>query len=209
MNKQYLRLLGLDEAATQQDVQTAYDALHAKYLEERFMEGEVGNNAARMLTQIDTAYRGLMDEFAEEQGNVEEGKEQGSAFSRVEELIRSGELEEAQRIMDNFNERGAQWHYLQSVLFYKKGWINESKKQLEIAMRLEPNNEKYKESYRKLSEKAFAENTQQQTTGGTYQGQSLNDSYGDGEMGGDFCTSCMQCIACNILLNCFCNGCCH
>lgn len=209
MNKQFLRLLGLEEGATKQQVQEAYDMLRAKYLEERFMDGEVGNHAAKMLTKIEEAYNGLMVEFAEATPNVEEevgGETKSDAFVTVENFIKAGNLEDAQRALDAFNERNAQWHYLQSVVFYKKNWMNESKKQLEIAIHLDPSCEKYKDAYRKLEDKISSTAQQAQST---YQGQNLNDSYGEGQMGGDFCTSCLECIACNACLNCMCNGCCH
>ena len=140
MNKKNLELFGLGEGATKEDLKTAYDALRAKYLEERFMDGEVGNNAAKMLTQIEIAYNDLMSELSENAA----AEDSGSSFAQVEELIKQGNDSEAQRVLDGFNERGGNWHYLQSVIFYRKNWINESKKQLEIAIQLEPENEKYK-----------------------------------------------------------------
>ena len=148
MKKSNLELLGLSEGATEEEIKDAYSKLRAKYLEDRFKDGEEGNEAARMLTRLDTAYAEIMSELAE--SNSENG---GTSFERVEELIRSGDIQEAQRVLDSFNERGARWHYLQSVVFYKKSWMNESKKQLEIAMQLEPDNEKYKETYRKLNDR--------------------------------------------------------
>ena len=42
---------------------------------------------------------------------------------------------------------------MQSVIFYKKNWVNESKKQLEIAINMEPHNNKYSEAYSKLKQK--------------------------------------------------------
>ena len=68
-------------------------------------------------------------------------------------LIKNGNISAAQSMLDDVNDRTAEWHYLQSVVFYKKNWINESKKQLEIAMNMEPHNEKYSESYSKLKQK--------------------------------------------------------
>ena len=148
MNKTNLDILGLSEGATAEDVRAAYETLRAKYLEERFMDGETGNNAAKMLTKIETAYTELLTELKE--APTQDG---GEAFSRVEELIKDGNIQDAQHVLDGFNERGGQWHYLQSVVFYRKNWMNESKKQLEIAIQLEPDNDKYKEAYRKLNEK--------------------------------------------------------
>ena len=137
MKKSNLEILGLSEGATEEQIKDAYSRLRAKYLEDRFKDGEEGNEAARMLTKLDTAYNELMSELAEDQSAASGG----TSFERVEELIRSGDVQEAQRVLDGFNERNARWHYLQSVVFYKKSWMNESKKQLEIAMQLEPDNE--------------------------------------------------------------------
>jgi tetratricopeptide (TPR) repeat protein len=212
MNKTYLELLGLSEGATKDDIQAAYDTLRAKYLEERFMDGEVGNNAARMLTKIEAAYNGLMSELAEEQGGSEEGS--GTAYEKVETLIKEGNIDEAQRALDAFNERPARWHFLQSLVFYRKNWVNESKKQLEIAMQLEPDNEKYKETYRKLNDKIKTDSDNQNQNpynqnGSAYNGQTMNGGQGSDQMGGDFCAQCIQCCYCNMCLNCLCNGCCR
>lgn len=206
MNKKNLELFGLSEGATKEDVKSAYETLRAKYLEERFMDGEVGNNAAKMLTRIETAYNELMSEITES-ATAEDGD---SSFSRVEELIKAGDLQEAQRALDGFNERGGRWHYLQSVLFYRKNWINESKKQLEIAIQLEPDNDKYKEAYRKLNDKLNYDARQSQSGGEqtVYQGQTMN-SADDNQMGGNFCANCIECCYINMCINCLCNACCR
>ena len=211
MNRRNLELLGLSEGATLEEVEADYASLRAKLLEDRFLDGEAGNEAAKRLTQIQVAYEELKGEFAEL--NKGEGFESdGSAYSKVEELIKRGDLDEAQRVLDSFNERGAQWHYLQSVVFYRKNWINESKKQLEIAIRLDGENPKYKDAYAKLNDKIAYDASRQGMDGGeqsAYRGQDMNNEYSDNQMGGSFCASCVECCALNACLNCLCNGCCH
>ena len=202
MNKKNLELFGLNENATREELDAAYSALRAKYLEERFMDGEVGNNAAEMLTRIDTAYNDLVREFSESAASSEDG----GSFTRVEELLRDGNLTDAQRELDSFNERGGKWHYLQSVLFYRKNWVNESKKQLEIAIQLEPENEKYRETYRKLNEKINYDSQRSQDS--VYQGQTVN-SADENQMGGNFCANCIECCYINMCINCLCNSCCR
>ena len=204
MNKQNLELLGLTEGATKEEITSAYEALRSKYLEERFMDGETGNNAARMLTKIDVAYNELLSEFTETRA-PEDGD---SAYARVEELIKAGDVQEAQRVLDSFNERGTQWHYFQSVVFYRKNWMNESKKQLEIALQLDSENEKYKEAYRKLNDKINYDAKNGAGGQGVYQGQTVN-SADDEQMGGNWCSSCIQCCYINMCINCLCNGCCR
>lgn len=211
MNKKNLEILGLSEGAGVEDVKSAYETLRAKYLEERFMDGEIGNNAAKMLTKIEVAYTELLTELNESVA----ASDGGDSYAKVEEYLKDGNIAEAQRVLDQFNERGAQWHYLQSVVYYRKNWINESKKQLEIAIQLDPENAKYKEAYRKLNEKiSSSANTAnpnaggQTDAGGVYRGQTM-DSAPDNQMGGNFCATCIECCYLNMCLNCLCNSCCR
>ena len=208
MNKQNLEILGLSDGATKEDVKSAYETLRAKYLEERFMDGDIGNNAAKMLTKIEVAYNELLNELSETASEFDSD----SAYLKVEETIKGGDLDQAQRELDSFNERGAQWHYLQSVIFYRKNWMNESKKQLEIALQLEPENEKYKDSYKKLNDKLNYDASRGNANAGAnqsvYQGQNIEGSPDD-QMGGNFCASCIQCCYLNMCINCLCNGCCR
>lgn len=207
MNKQNLETLGLSEGATLDDVKNAYETLRAKYLEERFSDGEVGNNAAKMLTKIESAYSELLRECSETAASGDGGDK----FTRVEELLKKGDIQEAQRVLDSFNERGGQWHYLQSVVFYRKNWVNESKKQLEIAIQLEPENAKYKETYRKLNDKInYDARTANQGYQSNYQGQTMTSNpQSDEQMGGGFCANCLECCYTYMCISCLCNGCCR
>lgn len=209
MNKRNLELLGLTEGATAEEIEAAYKSLREKYLEERFLDGEAGNNAARMLTKIETAHNELLSELAEAENDL--SSDAGTAYAKVEELIRDGKIDEAQRALDVFNERNAQWHYLQSVVFYRKNWINESKKQLEIAMHLDASNEKYKETYKKLNDKIEYDATKHASDGANqsaYRGQNM-DGMQENQMGGNFCSDCLTCCYINMCINCLCSMCCN
>lgn len=219
MNKTYLEILGLSEGCTAEEIKAAYETMRAKYLEDRFKDGEEGNNAAKMLTKIETAYQELMNELNEDSAAADGG----ASFARVEELLKVNDIQEAQRILDAFNERNARWHYLQSVVFYRKSWINESKKQLEIAIQLEPDNDKYKESYRILNEKinaganpnganpngANGQGYQNEQRGyqSPYQGQDMDDGYPQDQMGGGLCGNCMDFCCMYMCISTLCNGC--
>lgn len=209
MNNENYRLLEVSENATDEEIRASYERLKAKYNEEKWQDGEAGNNAARMLGRLDTAYAEIMEERRESARNTSGA----SSFEEVSAAIKSGDLARAQTLLDDFNERSAEWHYLQSIVFYKKNWMNESKKQLEIAMQLEPDNEKYKETYRKLCDRinGAAQQAQGQPSGGNgsvYEGQNMQSSYDD-QMGGNFCSSCIQCCAINLCVNMLCNSCCR
>ena len=211
MNKQYYEILGVSESATDEEIKARYEELKKKYSEERFLEGEAGNEAARMLNRIDVAYNEIMTERSEKHS----AENAGSSYAKVDEYIRAGKINEAQAVLDEFNERPAEWHYLQSVVFYKKNWMNESKKQLEIALQMDSSNEKYRTAYNKLKEKIEydkkqAENPQQQQAQGGYAQSAPQPGYDEQQqMGGGFCEQCATCCACNMLMNCCLNACCN
>ena len=211
MNKHYYEILGVSEGATDEEIRARYEELKKKYSEERFLEGEAGNEAARMLNRIDVAYNEIMTERSEKHS----AENAGSSYAKVDEYIRAGKINEAQAVLDEFNERPAEWHYLQSVVFYKKNWMNESKKQLEIALQMDSSNEKYRTAYNKLKEKIEydkkqAENPQQQQAQGGYAQSAPQPGYDEQQqMGGGFCEQCATCCACNMLMDCCLNACCN
>lgn len=214
MNKKFYDLLGVTEEMTDEQIAERYEQLKKKYSEDRFLEGEAGNEAAKMLNKIDVAYNEIMTERRESRMA---GKT-NSSYTQVDQLIREGKFAEAQAALDEFNERPAEWHYLQSVVFYRKNWMNESKKQLEIAIQMDPDNEKYKTAYSKLKEKIEYDKRKAETpegAGGAQQNgggsnQQAQPDYDQPQMGGGggLCESCATCCACNMLLNCCMNSCC-
>ena len=199
MDHEYYELLGVSENATDEEIKESYRTLKKKYNEERWLDGEAGNNAARMLQKLDVAYEEIMRERREKVRNTE-GK---SGYEEVAELIKKGDLSAAQTALDNFNERGAEWHYLQSVVFYKKNWMNESKKQLEIAIQMDGANAKYRDAYEKL--KARTEYKQQ--TGGAVH-TDPDPAPADDQMGGNWCANCASCCYTYLCVNCLFNLCC-
>lgn len=173
-----------------------------KYNEERWKDGEEGNRAARMLERLDAAYEEIMKERREATCN-DSGTD---AYSEVAELIRRGDIAGAQRKLDAFNERSAEWHYLQSVVFYKKNWMNESKKQLEIALQMDGSNEKYLTAYEKLKARADY-NTQ--TGGAPNTDPNIGPDPNAGQMGGNWCSTCASMCYTYLCVNCLFNMCCY
>ena len=199
--QEYFKILGLQPNATEEEIENAYQTLKNQYSRDRFLEGELGNEAARNLTKLETAYQ----EIKASRVNSQENTTDVHSFDEVEELIKKGDIASAQIKLDNINDRSAEWHYLQSVIFYKKNWINDSKKQLEIALNMEPHNNKYINAYTKL--KQVIDYNDKQFNNRTYNNEqqaSQNRQMGGTDTNGcaDFCLTwcCM-----NAMLNMCCN----
>lgn len=147
MYKDPYLILQIGADASEAEAEEAYQRLKAKYSEERFLPGEEGTAAARNLSALETAYAELKSSFE----SKKESKSYGSRLGAVEELIKANKIEQAQQRLDEIMDRDAEWHYLQSIVFYKKGWYSESKTQLEMAVSMEPSNLKYKDALGRLN----------------------------------------------------------
>ncbi len=195
-------IFGVDENVTDEELTAAYERLREQYREERWQDGEAGNEAARKLTELENAYRELTEERKRQSKNTS-GE---SSFEEIAQKLKDGDYNTAQAMLDDFNERSAEWHYLQAVVFYKKNWMNDSKKQLEIAMQMDPDNVKYRNAYGKMNAK---NEYQKQSAGNTQNPYSNPNAQGDmnDQMGGGGCWDCCQAYLCaNCLMNCCC-GC--
>lgn len=196
--QEYYKILGLTEDATDAEIEARYKELKEKYSRERFYEGEIGNEAASKLGKVEEAY----EEIKEYRNSAKEKNSGLPEFSEIEKLIKDGKINEAQDKLDLFSDRGAEWHYLQSVVFYKKNWTNESKKQLEIAIQMDPDNAKYKDEYEKLKNKmAYTEKQ--------FHSGNASASEGDRQMGGTDASGCVSCCAYYICTDMLCHCCCR
>ena len=200
---EYYEFFGLPETATDAELKARYDELKAKYSEERWQDGEAGNEAARNLTKLETAYREIQA-LRKERANPVDGT---LAYEQIAELLKADKLSEAQNRLDECNERNAEWHYLQAVVFYKKNWTNDSKKQLEIAMQMDPDNVKYRNAYGKMNAKNEYE---KQTANQTQNPYSRTDAPMDNgeQMGGGACSNCLSCCYTYLCVDCLFSLCC-
>lgn len=199
-------ILGLSASATRDEIDAKYKELRDKYQRDRFLPGEEGEEASEKLQQIEVAYRDILASIEESQQTSKFVEDEG--YDEVQRLISDGKLSEAQALLDARETRDAEWHYVQSILFYKQSWFLESKKQLELACQMDPNNERYKQSLEKLT-KILASNTispDQLRTTSRPMDDGPHVGAGNGTCTGSTCGDCLLCNACCNCLSCM-SGC--
>ena len=201
MNEHY-QLLGLDESATDEEIKARYEQMKAKASEDRWQDGEAGTQAAKLMTKLDIAYREITESRKEQSKNTE-GE---NVYEEISKLIKEDKISQAQARLDDCNERPAEWHYLQAVVFYKKNWSNESKKQLEIAMQMDPDNIKYRNAYGKMNAKnEYQRQAAQQNQNPYANGAPMDDN----QMGaGNACSNCISCCYTYLCVDCLFSLCC-
>ena len=198
MDQNNYKILEVEEGASDEEIKASYERLKAKYNEDKWLDGEAGNEAARMLDKLEAAYR----EVTAERKEASQATSGTNAYQEVTEAIKAGNIPHAQELLDAFNERTAEWHYLQSVVFYKKNWLSDSKKQLEIALQMDGTNTKYKDAYEKLK----GQMDYNSKTGGA--GGINPNPTPQNEMGGNWCSTCANMCYTYMCVNCLFYLCC-
>lgn len=223
MSQNPYQILGIDENATPQEVDQAYYALRDQYREQLYQEGTAGKAAARKLNEIEDAYHAITQQRTAEpivgdsaQINDQPAATQTSSddgeFAQVAALIKQGDLKGAQRALDDIGNRNAEWHFYQSNIYYKKGWLTESQNQLQMACDMEPANQRYANALDKLKAK-IAQGANNKGFNESTQGAKRTDGYQrsyaerDARYNDDACCSfCQTLICCNCLMDCCCRG---
>ena len=229
MYKNPYEVLGLPDGASKEDVEAAYIRLRDKYRLDMHSEGAKGKAAAKMLEEVENAHNDILVNYAEggipaaptyESGyssyatspepEIVGGERSQNDYGQIESLIRDKRFSDAQRALDDIDNRNADWHYYQSVLYYKSGRMQESKAQLELACSMDPSNLRYRNSLDKLNAKIDGSNSYSQNGN---VGNNVNNGYQRSYYESDTARNAEDgcCAACQtmICLNCLCDCCCR
>lgn len=198
-------ILGISADSSREEIQSAYEKLHKKYAEERFLEGEAGAEAARMYTKVEIAYQDALDqlEFREKEKQASTGN---PSFDEVITNLKSNNISKAQQVLDDMVTRGSEWHYWQAAVYYKKNWFDESKTQIKIALELEPNNQKYKDTLAKIEKEQNANNAFSQQPNNQNQ-QQFDRTYSQQQQQAPMAGGCCDCCSSLICADCCCEMC--
>lgn len=193
-------ILGMDESCSFEELKTRYEQLKAEYGEGRFSAGEAGTEAARKLTELEQAWKEISEKEAV--ATAVDGNDSND-FAYVDKLIKDQKYDEAQAVLDSMTVREGEWHYFQSIVYYKREWLSESKKQLEAAIACDPYNNKYKMALDKLNLVIGNGNQNPENIGRQNSQTVIQEQSG----GGDMLSNC--CLAyCLTSLCCDCTRCC-
>ena len=198
MNYNAYQFLGLTSSATREEVEEKYRILRAQYQRDRFLPGEEGNVAAENLQRLEIAYRDILIDLDERQSY----QDFGNVYGQIQQLIKENKVAEAQALLDDCSSRDAEWHYLQSIVYYKNSWYLESKKQLEFAIKLDPDNTKYANSYDKLKKIIASKTVKPEDLRTTDTRETYTTTTNNGTCTGNACCDCMLCNACCNCISC-------
>ncbi len=173
------QILNMPEDSDFEALKAKYETLKAEYGEERFLPGEKGAQAASKLTELEYAWKLILDKKKAK----EDEEKYGVGFDYVEKMVKEHRYDEAQSRLDSMPTHDGEWHYYQALVFYKREWLNDSYAHLQEAVRLSPDNEKFKDALLKMK---------QVMGNGEIPPQQLNDTVGGPNQSRDTTGNCLN-----------------
>ncbi|NMA67135.1 MAG: J domain-containing protein [Clostridiaceae bacterium] len=199
MKKNPYKVLGIKEGASYDEIKRAYRELVKKYHPDRYRDNPLSDLAEEKMREINEAYETLMknaggsyqyqssyNQSYDNSGTSSTGQQSQYQYAndtelehRIRSYINSGNLNEAQKLLDRMRNRGASWHYLQGLIFLRRGWYDRGYTNIQKAVNMDPSNFEYRNALNSLN----------QQSAGYRQNYYYRNTY---RQNPDMCNLCMQ-----------------
>lgn len=144
-------VLGVPRSASKEQIKAAYKALAKKYHPDNYASSPLRGTAEEKMAEINEAYDAIMSGSASSYRNSGYTS-YSNGFYEAEELIRRGDLDGAERVLENMDlsQRSAQWYFLKGQVNYKRGWTDQAFSYFNMAYNMEPHNREYENAFRNM-----------------------------------------------------------
>ena len=191
-------VLGVSPNASDQEVKRAYRELARKYHPDNYVDNPLADLAEEKMKEINEAYEAIQKQRSgggsyqqQSSGGYRQQQQYSSSsssnptFARVRSMINLGDLNAAERLLQEVPQRSGEWYFLMGSIAYRRGWLDEAMQNYNLAVQMEPGNMEYRQALAMIQRG----------------GQAYRPYGAAGGMDSLDCCTTMLC------LNCLCNGC--
>ncbi len=194
MEKDPYKALGVDPNASLDEIKAAYKKLVAKYHPDKYANNPLRELAEEKLKEINEAYEYIIANYGKNNrsnGYSSYSNNQMDDFQLVRQYIASGNIAQAESILNRITNRTAEWYFLTGIILVRKGNYMKGYEFIRQAVDMDPYNQEYRDTL----------NMMNQNMNRTYSSNTTEDRNKD-------CSDC--CAVCSILfcIECLCEICC-
>jgi len=163
-------VLGVSPNASDEEVKKAYRELARKYHPDNYNDNPLADLAQEKMKEVNEAYDtitksrsqggsygGASSGYGGSQ-NYNYGYNRGNSgssgpmYSQIRSAINAGNLGLAEQLLNSQGvAHNAEWYFLMGSLAYRKGWLDEARRNYQTAVSMEPNNMEYAQALRYMS----------------------------------------------------------
>lgn len=146
------KILGVPETATDEEIKQAYRALARKYHPDNYHDSPLEDMAQEKMKEINQAYEAVTRQRSSGQHTgsgysaYNSGYTGDPMFQQIRYAIRTGNLTQAEALLANCTNHGAEWHFLMGVICSRRGWMDDAFRYYQQAYQMEPGNPEYRQA---------------------------------------------------------------
>jgi molecular chaperone DnaJ len=195
-------VLGVRQGASEEDIKKAYREMVKKYHPDQYRDNPLSALAEEKLKEINEAYDYLVKNKnggsysygTEDAGSYNNSSYNNSSsdFSQVRMHINSGNIVQAEQVLNSIEVKTAEWYFLRGLIYLRKGWYDQGYSDIQTAVNMDPDNFEYRDALNRLNQQNTTY-TQRPYSGG-YQRTYRNDP--------DMCNICTSLYCADCLCEC-------
>ncbi len=167
MNNPY-EILGVSENASDEEIKKAYRKLAKQYHPDNYTDNPLKDLADEKMKAINEAYDTIQKLRASGKSYGNTSGSQGSyggqhysydgetGYARIRRLINSGRINEAETLLGGISDHNAEWHFLMGLVYYRKGWLQDARNEINTACQMDPYNNEYRAFQQRMSSGAYS-----------------------------------------------------
>ena len=153
-------VLGVKPGASEEEIKRAYRDLARKYHPDNYADNPLADLAQEKMKEINEAYEALTkgggstgggQDYARQSRGGYSGGSTNPTYAAIRQNINMGNIVVAEQQLNAIATRDAEWYFLSGAVAYRKGWMDEARRNYEIACQMAPNNLEYQQALRMFS----------------------------------------------------------
>ena len=153
-------VLGVSQNASDQEIKKAYRELARKYHPDNYVNNPLADLAEEKMKEVNEAYEAIQKQrsggggYQQQssgyyQGGYQQQRQYGGGnptFARVRNLINMGDLNAAERLLQEVPQKSGEWYFLMGSVAYRRGWLDEALRYYRTACQMDPTNAEYRQA---------------------------------------------------------------